>query len=203
MRPAGLGGYPPGRPHTGRVSFGVLFVCTGNLCRSPVAERYLRSRLGPQAAVHASSAGLRALAGHPMDPFSAHALRELGGDDRGHAARGLDEDMVLAADLILGASVEHRDAVLRLVPAALHRTFTVKEFVRLGAAVRPAGDLGAASALVGAVAGQRGRQDAAPPGWDDIADPIGASLEVARAVARDSAAAIDGLLRLLGTPGRR
>src|SRR6266511_1488932 len=125
MRPAGLGGYSPGRPHTGRASFGVL-----------------------------------------------------------------------AADLILGASVEHRDAVLRLVPAALHRTFTVKEFVRLGAAVRPAGDLGAASAVVGAVARQRGRQDAAPPGWDDIADPIGASLEVARAVARDSAAAIDGLLRL-------
>jgi protein-tyrosine phosphatase len=180
------------------VSFGVLFVCTGNVCRSPVAERYLRSRLRPGAAVRASSAGLRALAGHPVEAFSAQALRELGGDDRGHAARGLDGEMVRAADLILGAAAEHRDAVLRLVPAALHRTFTVKEFVRLGAAVRPAAEPGAAPAVVAAVAGQRGRRDPAPAGWDDIADPIGQPLEVARAVARDGARAVDGLLRLLG-----
>ena len=178
----------------------MLFVCTGNVCRSPVAERYLRFRLGPEGTVQASSAGLRAYPGQPMDAFSAQALRALGGDDRGHAARRLDTGMVLAADLILGATVEHRDAVLRLVPAALHRTFAVKEFVRLGAAVRPAAGPGAAPEVVEAVAGQRGRLEPPPTGRDDIADPIGQPVAVAVAVAVEIAGAVDGLLRLLGAP---
>lgn len=190
--------------HTGRVGFEVLFVCTGNVCRSPLSERYLRLRLDPGAGVRAASAGLRPLTGRPMDPASARALRELGGDDIGHVARGLDEAMVLAADLVLGAAVEHRDAVLRLVPAALHRAFALKEFVRLGAGVPPAGTGtgtgGGLSDVVAAVAGRRGRLGTVPPGRDDVADPFGLPPEAARAAARDIARAVDGLLGLLGAP---
>jgi len=111
----------------------------GNVCRSPVAERYLLSRLGPGADVRVSSAGLRAFIGHPIDPPNTQALRELGGDELGHTARNLDAGTVLDADLILAATIAHRAAVLRLVPAALRRTFATKEFVRLGGTVRPAG----------------------------------------------------------------
>ena len=179
------------------MSFGVLFVCTGNVCRSPLAERYLRMRLGPGAGVSAASAGLRPLSGHPMDAASAQALRELGGDDRDHHARALDEAMVLAADLVLGAAEEHRDAVLRLVPTAMHRVFTLKEFVRLGGGVSPASP-GGAPQLVAAVAGQRGLVTAVAHGSDDIADPFGRPPEIARAAARDIAHAVDGLLELLG-----
>jgi protein-tyrosine phosphatase len=181
------------------VSFGVLFVCTGNVCRSPLAERYLLARLPAGAPVRAGSAGVRALVGEPMDPPSAQALRELGGDDRGHAARALDAGLVRAADLVLGATVQHREAVLRLEPAALHRTFTVKEFVRLAAGLPPAADPGAAAGLVAAVAGRRGLAGPVPPGRDDIGDPFAAPLAFARAAARDCAQAVDALLTLLGS----
>jgi protein-tyrosine phosphatase len=181
------------------VSFRVLFVCTGNVCRSPLAERYLRARLRPGAGVRAASAGLRPLTGRPMDPASAQALRELGGDDAGHVARALEEQMVLAADLVLGAATPHRDAVLRLVPAALRRTFTLKEFARLAAGLPGAAVVGMpAPDLVAAVAGQRGRRGPVPAGGDDIADPFGRDLPAARAAAGQTARAVDRLLILLG-----
>jgi protein-tyrosine phosphatase len=60
----------------------ILFVCTGNICRSPSAER-----LATAAGASASSAGTRAVIGHPMHPESARVLRDLGGDPDGFVAR--------------------------------------------------------------------------------------------------------------------
>lgn len=166
-------------------------MCTGNLCRSALAEWYLRGRVGD--AVEVASAGVHAPPGYPMDPPTAQALRELGGDGGGHVSRRLEPVHVRSADLVLGAAAGHRDDTVRLVPAALHRTFTIREFLRLAPpGAEPAG-------LVAAAARQRGRvRPPEGPYADDIGDPFGFPLEVARARAGEVAAAVDALIDLLG-----
>ena len=121
------------------VAFHVLFVCTGNVCRSPMAERLLAARLGESAGVTVSSAGTRALAGYAMDAPSAAVLRELGGDPTGHVARQLGPDELAAADLVLATDSANRGIVVRERPAVLHRAFTLREFARLSAGRRPGG----------------------------------------------------------------
>ncbi|MGY2066412.1 arsenate reductase/protein-tyrosine-phosphatase family protein [Blastococcus sp. SYSU DS0619] len=163
----------------------VLLVCTGNICRSALGERlgraYLGEVLGPAAGdVHLVSAGTRAVVGSRMHPDSALVLSGFGGDPAGFVARQLEARMIAAADLVLTLTRDHRRDVLELVPRALARTFTLREAADLLGAVEEresAGEefSGRVRALVAALAAARpGRTGGAD---DDIADPIGRSLE--------------------------
>lgn len=111
----------------------VLFVCTGNICRSPIAERLATvygNRLKiPQLKV--SSAGTRAVISHPIHCDAAHVLRRLGGDPSNFAARQLTTKVATEADLILAMTRRHRDAALELAPHKLHRSFTLGEVATL------------------------------------------------------------------------
>ncbi|HST63645.1 MAG TPA: hypothetical protein VLM05_00530, partial [Mycobacteriales bacterium] len=136
--PAGI--LPP-RNGRGRSAFRVLVVCSGNVCRSPLAERLLRARLDQELGAGAglftvTSAGTTAVVGAPMDPRAAAVARSLGADPDHFRARDLDAEQVIAADLVLTATRQHRGAVLRLHPAAHRYTFTLREFDRLTATVR-------------------------------------------------------------------
>ena len=189
------------------VAVSVLFVCTGNICRSPVAERLfaagLRERLGPVAdAVVVGSAGTWGLEGSTMEPFAASALRELGGSDAGFRARELTEDVVHGADVVLCATREHRACAVTLVPRVIGRTFTILEFSRLCSTVSvaelPVSPLPArAAALVLAAARARGRCRPAYAEDDDLPDPIGAPASVFTTSARQIAAALAVPLDLL------
>lgn len=181
----------PGRT---RETFRVLIVCSGNVCRSPLAERVLRSRLDQQlgataARFQVSSAGTDAVVGAPMDPRAATVARALGADPEVFRARALDAEQVAAADLVLTATREHRGAVLRLHPAAHRYAFTLREFGRLTAAA-PADALagpdpvGRARTLVTAASTGRGRHRPDRPEDDDLPDPHGAGEHVHRAVGR-------------------
>jgi protein-tyrosine phosphatase len=183
------------------VAFNVLFVCTGNVCRSPMAERLLIARLGESAGVTVSSAGTRALAGYAMDAPSAAVLRELGGDPTGHVARQLGPDELASADLVLATDSANRGIVVRERPALLHRTFTLREFARLaaGADLHSAGPDGdGLRAIVADVAARRGTAEPREPGADEIGDPFGAPLPVVRACGEQVSTAVDGLLAGLG-----
>lgn len=116
-------------------AFRVLFVCVGNVCRSPLGERLLRSKL-PEG-FEVSSAGMFALAGQPMSPRAAAQLEQYGGDPAGFEARQLDSSIALGSDLILVATAELRSQVLAEWPALLRRTFTVREFAALLDVVGP------------------------------------------------------------------
>ena len=116
--------------------FTVLFVCVGNLCRSPLAERLLRARLQERlgdlsAAVIVESAGTRAVVREPMDDMAAQELARLGFSNDHFRAHRLSAQMLTEADLVLTATKELRSRVLEDVPAALRRTFTIREFAAL------------------------------------------------------------------------
>lgn len=187
------------------MTFSVLTVCTGNVCRSPMAEYLLRARLSTRTAappVGVASAGTRALAGYGMDGPSALALKEIGVDGSVHVARQLTPDLVRAAELILTAETAHRSSIVRAEPMAMRRTFTLREFARLGAGLAPLAEISdeALRSRVGEVAAQRGWVDPPQPGADEIGDPFGAPLDVARSCAGQIAAAVDGVLAALGLP---
>jgi protein-tyrosine phosphatase len=192
---------------TGCVAFSVLFVCTGNICRSPVAEKLLRAGLPGGADVTSSSAGTRALVDYPIDGPSAAVLAELGVDPAGHRARRLTGDMIASADLILTASTEHRRAVLVEAPWAMNCAFTLREFARLASAVpslSAAGslpDAGQVQARVALVARQRGLVPPPAVGADEIADPFGGSMEVTRGAVAAVVEALDGVFVALGLRG--
>ncbi|HEX6149356.1 hypothetical protein, partial [Nocardioides sp.] len=113
--------------------FRILVVCVGNVCRSPLAERLLLSRLG--AGFEVRSSGVRALVGEPMDPTVARLATELGADPTSFVARQFEPDQAEWADLVLVATRDLRSRVLAEVPTALRRTFTLLEAGRLVTAV--------------------------------------------------------------------
>jgi protein-tyrosine phosphatase len=161
------------------VTFHILHVCTGNICRSPMAEHLMRAGLDRRGIAHVevASAGTHGLEGHPVQEHAAAALaaRDIASD--AFRARRLVQDHVASADLVLAASREHRAAAVTLVPRAASRTFTLREFDRLLSRV-DAGDLPVdpedrAAALVRAAAGQRGLVRPDRPEDDDVTDPYG------------------------------
>jgi protein-tyrosine phosphatase len=95
----------------------ILMVCTGNICRSPMAEGLLRHMLPERwkPNVHVHSAGTHGLDDQPAASFAIQAAAEMGVDISGHRARSLDPEMVSQADLILVMEPFHREIVARAV----------------------------------------------------------------------------------------
>jgi protein-tyrosine phosphatase len=166
----------------------ILVVCTGNICRSPLAEGFLRSilvRRFAEAAPRVSSAGTAGGEGSPAMAESVQAASERDVDISGHLARKLGPHMVEHADLVLCMAREHRDAIIRANPAAEPRVFTLKELVRLLEALPPPAN-GAPEALVDRVAQASAEREAGFKGNpldEDIADPLSQPLEAYRGIA--------------------
>ena len=127
-------------------------MCTGNICRSPLAEQLFRARLQHldlPAEVH--SAGTNALVGHGMTPEASAVAQHHGGAPAIHVARQLTAELVSTADLVLTATREHRSAVVALHPRAARYSYTLNQFARL---VAPLAEAGApADSAFGAIAG--------------------------------------------------
>lgn len=111
----------------------ILTVCTGNICRSPVAAQLL-DRAFP-GVVTASSAGLGAVVGSDIDPVMRAVALESGVSLNHHVARAVAGQDLLAADLVLTMTIDQRGGVLDLSPRVLRRSFTLKEFTRLTSAL--------------------------------------------------------------------
>jgi protein-tyrosine-phosphatase len=106
----------------------ILAVCTGNICRSPMAEGILTKRLGKKSAARASSSGTHALEGNPASEFSVIASAEKGIDISGHRARMLTPDMIEENDIILCMERSHVEQVLSLDISAHERVFNLADF---------------------------------------------------------------------------
>jgi len=126
-----------------------LFICTGNICRSPMAEALFRHATNGRTDYRAISAGLGAVDGQPPSVYSVQAMKEIGVDISKQRSRMLTAEMVKQADYILGMTHSHVDTVMLLYPHAAEKTFLLREF-----------------------------DDTLDPYEKDISDPIGGSYEV-------------------------
>lgn len=86
----------------------ILVVCTGNICRSPLAEVLLQERLRPQG-IEVRSAGTGALIGYPADPLSLAVARDAGFDLSAHRAQQATRELLSAQDLVLTLDRGHSD----------------------------------------------------------------------------------------------
>jgi protein-tyrosine phosphatase len=179
--------------------FSILFVCTGNICRSAMAERLLVSRLDTVGgrSVSVTSAGTRAVVGRPMSSQTRPRLRALGGDPDGFVATPLTEARIASADLILGMAAEHAERVLALDPGAFSRTFLLTEFVR---AIETFGEVPEPSdpgrwRLLADLATEARRRGLVPArDDDDVADPYGRDDEAFDSMVRRLVPAVDAIV---------
>ncbi|MFN2518046.1 MAG: low molecular weight phosphatase family protein [Jatrophihabitantaceae bacterium] len=177
----------------------VLYVCTGNVCRSPMAELLFRGWADPASGVSVSSAGTHALVDHGIDRSSAEALSQLGIDPSRHRARQFEPWMAADADLILTAGREHRDVVMTELPRIYKRAFTMKEFARLVADV-PHGD---PHAVIAAAAAGRGYTKPVSPEDDDVHDPYRGAIAHAKSIAEEITETVYATLAALGFAAER
>lgn len=116
------------------MSVQILTVCSGNICRSPMAEQILRVQLEPVHGLEVASAGTIGLTGSPMDERAARLAERLGSRDAdAHCARALDIEMVRGSNLVFAMAREHRKAVVELLrapPARLSPFVNLPELLR-------------------------------------------------------------------------
>ena len=188
--------------------FSVLTVCSGNICRSPLAEQVLRARLADLPGIDFSSAGTYAGEGDRMPDQAAALSVRFGGDPSTHRARYFTEPIVGGADLVLAMSRSHRREIVELVPRKVGVTFTLREFARLSeglddaaivdaSAVAPNLRAGLAEvvALVASRKGQVGPPVASED--DDVIDPYRRSDETYERSAAQLVPAAEEVARVL------
>ncbi|GAB2615215.1 hypothetical protein [Pseudactinotalea suaedae] len=182
----------------------VLFVCTGNVCRSPYMEMVVTAALaaGGTSTVRVGSAGTAALEGHAMSAPILAALKARGIDGSDFRARQLTAGMLQRSGIIVTAAREHRRWVTRLDPSAAARTFTLFQVSRLiGAVDRDAlAEADGLDHVVRLLNAARGAGGAGSSG-DDIEDPWQRSARIYRRVTRRIDTAIEPFAQaLVGQP---
>lgn len=172
------------------MTFQILSVCTGNVCRSPIAELLLAEALSGFTTVRVESAGIGALVGHGVPEPAQRLGAQHHLDATRHVARQITEPMIRDSALIVAMAREHRRYIVQAVPAAMRRTFTLRELARivdvveenLPQAVSAAGATTGEEAMRAAIALAASLRGTIPPPADpddfDVIDPYRRSDEV-------------------------
>ena len=169
----------------------VLFVCTGNLCRSPMAEALLRHELARRGCSHVevSSAGTWAYDGSGA---MTHAIKVLAGRDidlSAHRSRPLVAEEIDAADVVVAMTSVHVREILECAPRARHKVILLKEIPEIAAAPAP-NSAGRIEALLTATRPQ-------PRRGLDVDDPMGLPRRAYERCAGDLEAGITALAEVL------
>jgi len=107
----------------------ILFVCTGNICRSPMAEGFLKAM---HSDFSVSSSGVSSMDGWSAMPEAIEVMKDHGIDISSHRARQITDEMVDEADLVLAMTSRHRELLKVTFPNAESKIFTLKEFAGTG-----------------------------------------------------------------------
>jgi protein-tyrosine phosphatase len=188
--------------------FRVLTVCTGNVCRSPLAEHLLQEGLKGLEIIDVVSSGTRALVGEPMTAATLAIARAHGASaPERHRARDLVVEHLRGADLVIALTRAHRSEIVAMLPRGSRHTFTLRELARLLDAVQPS-DLqairtlplndtaGRLQELIDLAAALRGH--VAPPENDlddDVVDPYRRGDEIYRLAAAQLLPAVESIVR--------
>lgn len=182
----------------------ILVVCTGNICRSPVAAGLLTPRLRGTG-ISVSSAGTHAVIGSPPTPEAIGFVRGLDGIDLSWSAVQLTKHAAESADLILTMTLGHRSHVTQLAPRSVRRTYTMIEFARITGLLEEDRRFETLEAFVEACAPLRRRAHTEIPSAeipDPYGGPPGGYTESFTMVARAVDLAAAALSGKIGTAGR-
>jgi protein-tyrosine-phosphatase len=108
----------------------VLFVCTGNICRSPMAEVLLRARLDRDESRRdwrVKSAGTLMIEGQPASTYAVVEMAERGIDLRAHRSRGVSRELMAETDLVLAMAQSHVEALEAIFPDYTHKVHLLSE----------------------------------------------------------------------------
>lgn len=176
----------------------VLFVCTGNICRSPAAEYLFRRRVDDAALdVWVESAGTRATKG-PGDPRTIKALGRKGVDASAHRSRQVDAPMVERSDLVIATDRANLNVLAVDYEIQRERLFSFRELVRLGDTAGPRQPDAEVGDWLDGVSALRSRGLASA--GDDLPDPFGRRDRFHRKVVDEIDALTAELLRLVWNP---
>src|ERR1700758_853243 len=106
----------------------VLFVCTGNVCRSPMAEGLFGRMIAERPDLRVLSAGVSTYPGQPPSAHAVEVLAEMGVDISQHRSRPLSEKVIDEADWIIAMTRSHLDSIIYLFPRAAEKVYLLREF---------------------------------------------------------------------------
>lgn len=183
-----------------------LFVCTGNICRSPLADAFMadRSERFLDGAVRIQSAGVAA--GQYLSPDAVRAAKERGVDAGDLRPTQLTADLLRDADLVVTMTADHSEEVLDVAPEVAEKTFTLKELSGLLTRMRasePSSERASVLARIAEAHRLRAASSATASPAEDVRDPLGLPMDVYREVAAQIEAGVDDLvLGLFGVRAR-
>lgn len=170
----------------------ILLLCTGNLCRSVMAQGMLSARLAARGIPAAVSSAGQFGDGQPPPAEVISVMAARGIDVAGHRSRRVTAADLAAADVVLGLDRDHVRYASVLLPEVWPRAFTLRELLRRAAQAGPRAPGEPLSAWLARAAGDRTRRALLGSSADEnVADPFGGAMAGYQATAR----LLDGLTR--------